>query len=246
MNAVLKQPMFYVVISYIVLLLIISWLSVSKNKYKEVSVRNNQNYLAAIDTMRTERDSVKNVFESSIKSYNLTIEELENTNDSIFQKYLDEKGKAPQVITRTEIRYVHDTIWLESESDTVYLNAEGEGNVPFTYDNNGLTFDAYAHFRIQDSLILDSKLEVTGFMMSLGLETGIREAEDGSDEIFVRSNNPNVYIDTLYGNILPEKTSRGSRFGLGVAVGPTINYDIVDYNFSVGIGVTGGLVYKSR
>jgi hypothetical protein len=242
-----------VIISYIIIAIVMiglaSSLSNSKEKLKETKARETQNLIALSDTVSYFRNANGDLVASKALMQ-MTLDELFIANDSL-AKWVKEHKDSILVVTQIETKYIHDTIIIDTGIvEYVYADTEDKGsdkvNIFFEYDNPQIYFNSLTSFGVDVPIkISNPTLLITDLSIDAGITTAIVEDKEGIKRIEVVSDNPNLKFTNITGNIVPEdQVGFWDKFGFGVAIGPTANYDVIDKNFSAGIGITAGFVYK--
>jgi len=252
---IIKKYNLHIVVPLVLLFIALMYFMSSRAYYIRKFKLAENNYIASIDTLRTYKDQ-NGMMTTEITAYSLSMKQLKSTKDSLFYLYTKEL-KNPKVIQKIGIKYIKDTINVTSTHDTTKIDDNGNVMLNFNYKNEEahLSFNAKNKFNINydNRIITNSELLISDFEIKLGIITGI-DQRDGKNIIFVKSTNPYVVIDTIFGNILPDNGNLSpDRIGgpkffeyFGIAVGPTVGYDFIHKNFSAGVGVTAGLILKRR
>jgi hypothetical protein len=241
-----------VITSYVILgILIIGLVAFASNLYetnKASEKQARQNITAMTDSLRVEEDK-NGVLVHSISILQLDKEGLKIVNDSL-QKTIEEFKDSVIIIVRYKTVLRIDTIYIDTGTISII---DDRADLEFNYNDSAsqLSFVANAGVDVEtvnefpDSVVLsNATLRISDLAMGAEITSAIVE-EDGIKRIVLKSNNPYLTFDHVAGNMPPDDIPGfWDKFGLGVAFGPTINYDIIDKDVSVGIGITGGFVYK--
>ena len=232
-----------IILSYVILVIIIIMLIIYASNRHEAAqaakAQAHQNLIAMTDTLKTYRDVNDNLVHEKA-AYQLDVEDLKLVNDSLAKVIEDNPNKVVTIIQYKNV-YIHDTILIEGDDVIVTGN---HYDIPFNYNRDGFKFDAMTSFDFEESVI-NSKLQIINLSLETSVTASVVEDKEGIKRIEVFSDNKNVHFTQVSGNVLPpDPVGFLDKFGLGVAVGPTVNYDFIDKNFSAGIGITAGFVWK--
>jgi len=234
-----------VIISYVILAIVIIGLllftSNIREKLKATEAREAQNLIALTDTI-SQYKNTNGELVSTKAVMQMTMKQLEIANDSLAQWVKDNPADV-KVVTKVVTQLRYDTI-ISNES--VIVNDSGRIGITFNYNQDQISFNSSTKFSVNRPVELsNTSLIVTNLAIDAGITTAIVEDSEGIKRIEVVSDNPHLAFTSIEGNIIPEdKIGFFDKFGLGIAIGPTANYDFIDKDFSIGIGITAGLVYK--
>ncbi len=243
-----KKYKLHIVIPILIVVISFVYLINSRNAYIKKYELSQVNYVAAKDTLKTYKDK-NGMMTTTIAAYSLTTKQLKKSNDSLFALYTKEL-KNPKFIEKIVVKYIRDTIVITND-DTTEIGLNGNVSLTFDYkkDDADLSFKAIPSFTVnpESNTITNQKLKVEDLQIGMNIITGIDvDEKTGKNTIFVKSSNPYVVIDTVFGNVLPDKNKPKFWDYFGIAVGPTVSYDFIDKDFSAGVGATGGFLFKRR
>jgi hypothetical protein len=234
-----------VIISYIMIAIVIVGLVAFANnrneKLKATEARVAQNIVALSDTV-TQYENKNGELVSTKAIMQMTMDQLEIANDSLAQWVKDNPSSVISV-TKVVTKIQYDTI---ISNEGIIVNDSGRIGITFNYNQDQISFNSSTKFSVNRPVELsNTSLIVTNLAIDAGITTAIVEDSEGIKRIEVVSDNPHLAFTSIEGNIIPEdKIGFFDKFGLGIAIGPTANYDFIDKDFSIGIGITAGLVYK--
>jgi hypothetical protein len=235
-----------VIVSYVILaIVIIGLVAFASNRHEKLKVVQGQaaqNVIAMTDTVKHYTD-INGVIVAEKATMELTLDQLEIANDSLAQWIKDHPGDV-EYIVKTEYVTIYDTIWPEPE-DIIYNDDSTAVTLKFKHEEEQISLTASTSFSSPVPIVVETPtLLISDLIIEANLTTAIIE-EDGIKTIHVSSDNPHVDITGIDGNVIPDDpVGFFDKFGIGLAVGPTFNYDLIDKDIAFGIGITAGFVYK--
>lgn len=193
------------------------------NQQQKQSERFQNNLLVLQDSVKKTQNLVGEEMYEKL-SFESTIEELKLLNKSLYNEVKKLKGDVHSIsqmnltIHNTDTLYSKDSIIIvKNNTDTLGF----EHLTQWNFSDSIWTISGGTLFNWQDSI---TQSYIINRSVKLNLTTGIYE-ENGQKKIFVRSNNPNIIVNSLSGSILKkDKKTFTDQFFLGPSASLGIDY----------------------
>lgn len=223
----------YTLIIIGILLTIIMFMGYKQHNMQQQLNNTVQNYNASIDSLKIiELKNKELLYEKN--TYILSESEL-NERIGVTEKEIKELKsrlkKSLDYISKIEGTVKIDTIHM---NDTIYYDNDSIPTIHFNYNDKWLKLNGETTFDNNDPITLINNIEVP-----LDLTTGLTE----DNSIFVKTNNPYVYINSLEGAIINEKDIK-LNFKHKLLIGAGFQYGLFNKNIDFGPQIGYGLIIE--
>ena len=217
-------------------------------KYSHLEKEKNKIVYVLNDTIEQYKNKANEEYIAK-NTYVVEIDDLKKSNKELSEEIIKLKD-SPIVVTKTEIVYVHDTIYARTDSISEY-----EGEKIFHWSAKDSTFLHIAGVTSikDDGNSVETTVSEVG--MSTNLTVNLIETDDNQLKTIVKSDNPYMTINNINSAVLdpssskvlksyfkPKKFGIGPYIGAGVSVNPTsgqvylapsvgiaVHYDILQF-----------------
>ena len=223
----------YTLIIIGILLTIIMFMGYKQHNIQQQLNNTAQNYNASIDSLKIiELKNKELLYEKN--TYILSESEL-NERIGVTEKEIKELKsrlkKSLDYVSKIEGNVKIDTIYM---NDTIYYDNDSIPTIHFNYNDKWLKLNGETTFDNNDPITLINNIEVP-----LDLTTGLTE----DNSIFVKTNNPYVYINSLEGAIINEKDIK-LNFKHKLLIGAGFQYGLFNKNIDFGPQIGYGFIIE--
>lgn len=233
----------YSIAATLAVLVLFALLGRSCNSTKNLDAINQQNIKALTDTITTIKTKNGQLqYQKAILFADK--EDLEKINRDL-KKELDKvKGGKPEIVIKTDVRYVGSTLNLGN--DLVVLD-DGSLGLKFAHKTQSRSLEGISKFKVIQTPnekdtpgkveVLPGLTEITNDEIQFGLTVGIKKETDGTRNIFVIPSDTNLKITNLIGaNLGKEPIPKKKHFGFGPSI--QVGYDFFNQRPAMSIGLS--------
>jgi hypothetical protein len=233
----------YSIAATLAVLVLFALLGRSCNNIKNSDAINQQNIKALTDTITTVKTKNGQLqYQKAILF--ASKEDLEKINKDL-KKELDKiKGGKPEVIIKTDVRYVGSMLNLGT--DLVVLE-DGSLGLKFAHKTQSRSLEGISKFRVVQTPnekdipgkveVIPGITQITNDEIQFGLTVGIKKETDGTRNIFVIPSDTNLKITNIIGaNLGKEPIPKKKHFGFGPSI--QVGYDFFNQRPAMSIGLS--------
>lgn len=223
----MKKKDYMKIINTILLIIIILLIGLGSYYFyqsqKKESIRFQNNLLALQDSIKKTQNLVGEEMYEKL-AFDTDIEELRLLNKTLYDEVKKLKGNVELIskmgitVSSSDTLYSKDSIIVIKEStDTI-----GQTLSRWDFSDSTWTISGGTIFNWKDSI---SQSYISNRTIKLDLITGIQEI-DGQKKIFVRSDNPDIVVNSLSGAVLKkDKKKFIDQFYLGPSISLGVDYN---------------------
>jgi hypothetical protein len=230
----------FVTLGFLVLLALFSESCNDAEYNKQLNEQNIQALTDSIQTLTLDNgqlQSQKAIFFTDKKN-------LEKLNKDLKEELDRVKGGKPEVIIKTDVKYVGFDLKLNNE---LLRLEDGSLGLKFDYDTKSRSLQGISKFKVIQQQadentpgkvnIIPGITEITKDEISFALTVGIKKESDGTRNIFVIPSDTTLRITELVGaNLGKEPIPKKRHFGFGPSL--QVGYDIVNQRPALGVGLS--------
>jgi hypothetical protein len=231
----------FILASVIIIILIILKIDSCNNVNRNNEIKR-QNDIALKNEISVEKNKSKKL-QYSIAAYMSKMNKLEIYDKDLQEEVNNLKNRKPEVIIKTKIEYVHDTIFMSNILDSL---GNGDYALNWHYLNGDSTREIVGKSKFSAKLnnglivINPGQTIISKDLLRLGLTVGVVYNKSTKlQEIFVTPDNMDVKITNLKGAILPPPAKK--KYGVGISIGYGLGYIKTKNELNLGYGPYIGL-----
>lgn len=190
--------------------------------------------------------------QTSIVAFEGKIKDVEKYSEELAKEIKDLRHRKPQVIIKTQLVYVGDTVNLKNS-----LTDKGNGNydLDWKYVSADTTriLQGTSSFNAKVNILDDNKTfkldilpgttKITHDILKIDATVGVvKNKKTGFDEIFVTPKNPNITVGKLEGAILNKPKQNNFSFSAQLGYGIVYGKGNITFGPYVGVGLSYNLL----
>ncbi len=238
-----KFTQIYSIAATLAVLVLFALLGRSCDSAKSLDTINQQNIKALTDTItavKTKNGQLQ--YQKAILFADK--EDLEKINKDLKKELDNVKGGKPEVVIKTDVRYVGATLNLSN--DLVVLD-DGSLGLKFAHKTQSRLLEGISKFKVTQTPnekenpgkveIIPGMTEILSDQIQFGLTVGIKKETDGTRNIFVIPSDTSLKITSIVGaNLGKEPIPKKKYFGFGPSI--QVGYDFFNQRPVMSLGLS--------